>query len=224
MRRMSERILVLLSGGIDSAVALWLARRKNPLGAIYSLSIDYHGRSRGEDESAARLARKAGVTSHLKISLPFLRDSEDLPEREALTHRGSRLPPVFIPARNLIFYSCASHVAFSVTANRITVGHNREDVDRFPDVGSSFIERFNELLRESLPGYDLTLEAPLINYSKWEVVQLALELGVPLEDTWSCWGPGDLHCGRCEGCHARQKIFREVGMKDPTPYESINIP
>ncbi|GBC70807.1 7-cyano-7-deazaguanine synthase [Candidatus Calditenuaceae archaeon HR02] len=220
---MSERILVLLSGGIDSAVALWLVRREIPASKVYTLTIDYHRRSRGEDECAARLAAKAGVSSHLKISLPFLKDLEDQPGEAAVSYRDIGFPPVFIPVRNLVFYSCAAHVAFSINADKIVVGHNGEDAGRFPDVGTDFIKRFNELLRESLPGYKLTLEAPLLSHSKRDVARLALTLGVPLEDTWSCWGPGTIHCGRCEGCQSRRNVFRELGVEDPTTYERINI-
>lgn len=222
MRGMTERILVLLSGGIDSAVVLWLARRESPADRIYTLTIDYYRRSRGEDKCAAKLAAKAGVSSHLKISIPFLRDLEDQPIGVATSYRRTNLPPTFIPVRNLVFYSCAAHVAFSVNASKIVVGHNGEDVGQFPDVGAGFIERFNELLRESLPGYKLRIEAPLLSYSKREVTRLALTLGVPLEDTWSCWGPGDIHCGQCKGCQSRRDVFRELGMEDPTPYERIN--
>jgi 7-cyano-7-deazaguanine synthase len=219
---MSDRVLVLLSGGIDSAVALWLIRRETPASEVYTLTIDYYRRSRGEDECAARLSAKAGVSSHIKISLPFLRELEDQPPERGIHYRSVGFPPVFIPVRNLVFYSCAAHIAFSINANKIVVGHNGEDVGRFPDVGAGFIERFNGLLRESLPGYRLTLEAPLLPYSKREVVQLAFSLGVPLEDTWSCWGTGTIHCGRCEGCQTRRKVFRELGIEDPTPYERIN--
>ncbi|MEM0482287.1 MAG: 7-cyano-7-deazaguanine synthase [Nitrososphaerota archaeon] len=221
---MSNRLLVLLSGGIDSAVALWLVRRERPADEVYTLTIDYHRRSRGEDECAARLAAKAGVSSHLKINLPFLKDLEDQPNKIVMGYRGVSLPSVFIPVRNLIFYSCAAHVAFSINANKIVLGHNRDDISRFPDVGPDFIKRFNRLLRESLPGYNLTLEAPLLSYSKREVARLALTLGVPLEDTWSCWGPGTIHCGLCVGCQSRRNIFRELGIEDHTPYERINIP
>ncbi len=209
----------MLSGGIDSAVALWLVRRGIPASGVYTLTIDYHRRSRGEDECAARLAARAGVSSHLKISLSFLKDLEDQPSEAAMGYRDMGFPPVFIPVRNLVFYSCAAHVAFSISANKIVVGHNGEDVGRFPDVGTSFIERFNRLLRESLPKYRLTLEAPLLPYSKLEVARLAVDLGVPLEDTWSCWGPGTIHCGHCEGCQSRRNVFRELGIEDPTPYE-----
>ncbi|MCS7146498.1 MAG: 7-cyano-7-deazaguanine synthase [Aigarchaeota archaeon] len=219
-----ERVLVLLSGGIDSAVALWMIRRERPESEVYSLSINYYRRSAAEAEYAAKLAAKAGVVSHTIIELHFLREIEDQQSPSQITYKGAELPPVFIPVRNLIFYSCAAHVATSINAKRIVVGHNRDDAENFPDVGPTFIESFNQLLRESLPGYDLTLEAPLIKYTKREVLRMAVELGVPLEDTWSCWGPGAVHCGRCEGCRTRQRMFRDLGIRDPVAYERINTP
>lgn len=219
---MAERILVLLSGGVDSAVALWMVMHERPLSQVFSLTIDYHRRSRGEIEAAARLAEKAGVSEHLRINLEFLRDLEDQLDITPPPYRGAPLPPVFIPVRNLVFYSCAAHVAYTLGADTIIVGHNSDDVERFPDVGPAFIESFNQLLKESLPGYSVKIEAPLLKHSKREVIQLALRYGVPLEETWSCWGPGDVHCGICEGCLTRRRMFKELGLRDTTLYESVN--
>lgn len=222
---MADRVLVLLSGGVDSAVTLWMLKHENREHELYSLAINYHRRSLGEERCAARLAARAGVKKHIVIETPFIREIEDLPDHPHLNSVNSgrqELPPVFIPMKNLLFYSLAAHIAFSVGANRVVVGHNLDDSKLFPDVGASLIMRFNQLVAESLPEYRLVFEAPLLTRTKREVYRMALELGVPLEETWSCWRAGEIHCGMCEGCLTRRRMFSELGVEDKTLYESLN--
>jgi len=212
-------ILVLLSGGIDSAVALWMARGSEPRSPIHSLTINYYKRSAGEVACAEKLARIAGVATHTTVELGFLRELEDMDNTSTQPYPENFMPPVFIPCRNLVFYSCAAHVAFNLRASRVIVGHNRDDVVRFPDVAASFIELFNELIRRSLPRYRLRIEAPLLGLSKRDVIVKGLELGVPLQETWSCWRAATIQCGRCEGCLTRRRLFKELNIEDETVYE-----
>ncbi len=219
---MSEKALVLFSGGVDSAVALWLVKRDSPDVELYTLTVNYYRRSSGEMRCAEKLAALAAVKRHIVVEAPYIREIEDMPGSQSLNSGGRVLPSVFIPVKNLLFYSLAAHLAFMVGAKRVVVGHNYEDSKLFPDVASSLIERFNELLRESLPSYGLTVEAPLLEYTKRQVYQMAVELGVPLEYTWSCWRAGEIHCGACDGCLTRRRMFYELGLRDATVYESLN--
>jgi 7-cyano-7-deazaguanine synthase len=100
------------------------------------------------------------------------------------------------------------------------VGHNAEDRNLFSDVGPDLIEAFNSLAAAMVPRRSVRVEAPLLGMGKLEVVRLALELGVPLELTWSCWREGDFHCGVCDGCVKRKEVFKALGVKDVTEYES----
>lgn len=218
---MTRRVLLLLSGGVDSAAALWLLRKENGASEVYTLSINFYRRSPGEAAAARRLSGLAGAARHMEIDMQFLREAEDLPRLADSYPAAQSLPPVFLPARNIIYYSVAAHVASSLGAREIVVGHNRDDVETFPDVGCDFIEAFNELLERSLPGFGASVKAPLIGLRKLEVWRLAYQLGVPLGMTWSCWRAGELHCGRCAGCMQRRKMFETLGIEDPTSYQEL---
>lgn len=208
--------LVLLSGGIDSATALYLVRRNAE--RCSTLSITFHRRNKREVEAARAIAEAAGVEEHVELELGFLREAVDLDAsiRAEVERHGA--PLTFIPFRNLIFYSIGCYCAWVRGLDRVVAGHNAEDARLFPDVGRQVLDSFNELVWSTLPWRRVRVEAPLLGMSKLEVVRLAAELGVPLELTWSCWREGEVHCGVCEGCRKRREVFRELGIKDATEY------
>jgi 7-cyano-7-deazaguanine synthase len=210
--------LVLLSGGIDSATALYLVKGRGERCA--TLSIDFHRRNRREVEAARAIAEAAGVEEQTELNLSFLGEAVDLggEVRREVEARG--IPLTFIPYRNLVFYSVGCYWAWTKGLGTVVVGHNAEDRNLFSDVGQNLIEAFNSLAAAMIPWRSVRVEAPLLGMGKLEVVRLALELGVPLELTWSCWREGDLHCGVCEGCVKRKEVFRALGVKDVTEYES----
>lgn len=213
---MREACVVLLSGGIDSATALWLVKRRCE--DVYTLSINYHRRSRAEAEAARKLSERAGVAMHDEVELPFLREVEDIGGVSKRIAEEAGIPTTFIPLRNLLFYSIASYHAYTRGASRVVVGHNYEDTGLFPDVSEDFMGLFNELTRLSLPRAEVRIDSPLIGMSKKEILRLAQRIDVPLELTWSCWRPVDRHCGTCEGCQTRRQLFRELGIEDRTEY------
>jgi 7-cyano-7-deazaguanine synthase len=210
--------LVLLSGGIDSATALYLVKRRGERCA--TLSIDFHRRNRREVEAARAIAEAVGVEEQTELNLSFLREAVDLGDeiRREVEARG--IPLTFIPYRNLVFYSMGCYWAWTRGLGTVVVGHNSEDRYLFSDVGQNLIETFNSLAAAMIPWRPVRVVAPLLGMGKLEVVRLALELGVPLELTWSCWREGDLHCGVCEGCVKRKEVFRALGVKDVTEYKS----
>ncbi|MEM0375715.1 MAG: 7-cyano-7-deazaguanine synthase [Nitrososphaerota archaeon] len=208
--------LVLLSGGIDSATALYLVRRN--AARCSTLSILYHRRNRREAEAARAIAEAAGVEEHVELDLGFLREAVDLGAQIRAEVESHGAPLTLIPFRNLVFYSVGCYCAWIRGLDRVVAGHNAEDSQLFPDVGRNLLSSFNELVGSMLPWRRVEVEAPLMGLSKLEVVRLALELGVPLELTWSCWREGEVHCGVCEGCRKRKEVFRELGIRDRTEY------
>jgi 7-cyano-7-deazaguanine synthase len=210
--------LVLLSGGIDSATALYLVKRRGVRCA--TLSIDFHRRNRREVEAARAIAEAAGVEEQTELNLSFLREAIDLGDEVRGEVEAQGIPLTFVPYRNLVFYSVGCYWAWTKGLGNVVVGHNAEDRNLFSDVGQNLIETFNSLAAAMIPWRPVRVEAPLLSMGKLEVVRLALELGVPLELTWSCWREGDLHCGVCEGCVKRKEVFRALGVKDATEYKS----
>jgi 7-cyano-7-deazaguanine synthase len=201
---------VLLSGGIDSATALYVVKARF---AVSALTFEYHGIARRELKSARAVARTAGVSEHRVVRLPDLKEAADI--------RGKafeELPPTYIPMRNPIFYSFAASYAEEAGASAIVGGHNRDDAAVFEDVSDVF---FGHLQRAVLAGSRrlrerrLQILRPLSRMSKVDVLKLARSKGVPLDLTWSCHRDGEDHCWRCPGCVSRRGAFLKAGIEDP---------
>jgi 7-cyano-7-deazaguanine synthase len=200
---------VLLSGGIDSAAALYLTKATRQ---VRALTFEYHKVARRELESARAIGAGAGVLEHRFVSLP------DLKEAEAIGSEFGNLPPTYIPLRNSIFYSFAASYAEESGATLIVGGHNRDDGEVFQDVSSDFFRALEAAFRASsltLRRGRLRISRPLQAKSKPEVVKLAASLHVPLEKTWSCHRSGRDHCWKCEGCLTRKRAFEAAGVADP---------
>lgn len=208
-----EKVVVLVSGGLDSAVALWWALKKG--WEIHGLSFNFHKRNPREIEASRRLCEEGKVSDHIVVDLPFLKEASDL--EPSARERLQRISPAYIPRRNMVFYSIAGYWADVLGASKIVGGHNDEDAMTFPDASSRFILNLNKLL-ESPPGPEIL--TPLINLRKDQVVKLALELGAPIELTWSCYGERPVHCGRCQACVARKEAFAKAAVPDMTHYEN----
>jgi 7-cyano-7-deazaguanine synthase len=201
---------VLLSGGIDSATALYLTKRTH---RVRALTFEYHGIARRELESARAIANRAGVVEHRLVGLPDLREAADIPGFKL----GS-LPPTYIPLRNSIFYAFAASMAEETGAVSLVGGHNRDDMKVFDDVGSEFFTAQQAAFRAASPilrRNRVHIVRPLRLKSKAEVVALAGRLNVPLEVTWSCHRDRREHCWRCPGCGSRRESFARAGIADP---------
>jgi len=208
--------IVLLSGGIDSATALYWAEQKAT--SIYSLNILYAQASYQEANASKSLANVAKVREHFTVSLPFYKDIQI---RYHPT-QSSNVTSAYVPSRNIIFYGIAAAYAETLGVETIVFGSNADDTRELPDATPAFIQRMNELLKiGTRTGADGTLTRivnPLINHSKVDVLKLALELKVPLGLTWSCYEDVELPCGRCRGCRNRLDAFKKIGMVDPLKY------
>jgi 7-cyano-7-deazaguanine synthase len=222
--------VVLLSGGMDSAVTL--------AEAIFggfrcaALSFDYGQRHRFELEAAKKIARSLGVADHrlLELNLREFGGSALTAEIEVPKDGGNRLssapiPITYVPARNTIFLSCALALAEVTGAADIFIGVNALDYSGYPDCRPEYIDAFQRLAnlatKAAVSGEaTYRVQAPLMKMSKSEIVKRGLELGVDFSLTHSCYDPSPegLACGRCDSCRLRLKGFSEAGVKDPAIY------
>ena len=227
MSRDAERpAVVLLSGGLDSATVLALARREGY--ACHALSLDYGQRHRAELEAARRVAVALGAVEHKVIALDLgaiggsaLTDPAiAVPEQP-----GTGIPPTYVPARNTVFLSLALGWAEVLGARDLFVGVNAVDYSGYPDCRPEYIAAFERLCklatRAGVEGVDFTVHAPLIEMSKADIVRTGTGLGVDYGLTVSCYAADaqGRACGRCDSCRLRARGFAEAGLPDPTHYQ-----
>jgi 7-cyano-7-deazaguanine synthase len=221
--------VVLLSGGIDSTTTLAIAIAEGF--EAYVLSFDYGQRHQIETEAARRVADSLGVKEHriAKIDLRVfggsaLTDGVDVPKRRWEPEIGHGIPVTYVPARNTIFLAYALAWAETISANDIFLGVNAIDYSGYPDCRPEFIEAFQTLAnlatKAGVEGTRFQIHTPLIKFSKAEIIRKAVELGVDLSLTHSCYDPTPegLACGQCDSCFLRLRGFREAGIKDPIRY------
>jgi 7-cyano-7-deazaguanine synthase len=207
------KAILLLSGGIDSATALYLTKQYTD--EIYSINMIYAGAYDAEAEASKRIAAAAQVKEHLTVLLPFFKDIEERYHPAP----SAEITPAYVPARNIIFYGIAAAYAETFKARTIVFGSNADDAKDLPDARGDFIQLMNELIlhgtRAGKEGFRIEIVNPLINQTKGEVLKLALKLKVPLELTWSCHEDGKTPCEKCRGCIGRRKAFEDAGVPDP---------
>jgi len=224
-----KRAVVLLSGGIDSTTTLAIAIAEGY--EAYALSFDYGQRHQIETEAARRVANSLGVKEHrvAKIDMRIfggsaLTDDIDVPKKRSEAEIGHGIPLTYVPARNTIFLAYALAWAEVVPANDIFIGINAIDYSGYPDCRPEFIEAFETLARlgtkAGVEGRHFQIHTPLIKFSKAKIIRKAVELGVDLSLTHSCYDPSPegLACAECDSCLLRLKGFREAGVKDPVRY------
>lgn len=226
--------VVLLSGGLDSATALAIARRDGF--RCHALTIAYGQRHTVEIDAAARVALALGAAEH-KVMYLDLRAiggsalTADLPvpqDRSPETMAGG-IPVTYVPARNTIFLSFALAYAETIEARDIFIGVNALDYAGYPDCRPEFIAAFESLARVAtkagVEGNSLRIHAPLMHMNKAEIIREGLRLGVDFSLTHSCYDPtpDGLACGRCDSCYYRRKGFEEAGVPDPTAYSTASV-
>jgi 7-cyano-7-deazaguanine synthase len=217
--------VVLLSGGMDSAVCLALAARRGP--PVHALTVLYGQRHVREVRSARALARRFSVVSHSVVTIPIgpllasslTNASAPLPTRGRRSRRG--IPSTYVPARNTILLALALAVAESRRAGSIYLGVNAIDYSGYPDCRPEFLRAFRRLARLATrvgveDGWAPAIRAPLLRLGKADIVRLGERLGVPWRLTWSCYAGGRHPCGECDSCRLRAKGFEESGVRDPT--------
>lgn len=221
---MKPKAVVLVSGGLDSAVTLYYARKKGY--ECRCLTFDYGQRHGREIEAARRLAEAAGAAIEV-VKLPFPRKGSSLLDSEvrmpsgrtADDIRGSgEAPNTYVPARNTVFLSVAASHAEAIGAGSVFIGAHHEDSSGYPDCRRDYLEAFNRVLElGTRAGIEkrLRLEFPLVDRKKKEIIRLGMKLGVPFEHSWSCYSGGKEPCGKCDSCVLRAKGFEEAGIDDP---------
>lgn len=220
-----KRAVVLLSGGLDSATVLAIARRQGY--ACYCLSLDYHQRHVAELDAAARVAVALGADLHRTAQLDLamfggsaLTDAAiDVPQAPS-----DGIPVTYVPARNTIMLSLALAWAEVLDARDIFIGVNALDYSGYPDCRGEYVEAFQHMAnlatKSAIEGRTITVHAPLIEMSKAEIISRGIELGVDYGMTVSCY-QADAEgraCGLCDSCRLRRQGFAAAGIVDPTRY------
>jgi 7-cyano-7-deazaguanine synthase len=224
-----KRTVVLLSGGIDSTTTLAIAIAEGY--EAYALSFDYGQRHQIETEAARRIAKSLGAKEHriAKIDMRIfggsaLTDEIDVPKQRSETEIAHGIPITYVPARNSIFLAYALAWAEVISASDIFLGINAIDYSGYPDCRPEFIEAFENLAnlatKAGVEGRRFQVHTPLIKFSKAEIIRKAVELGVELSLTHSCYDPTPegFACGECDSCLLRLKGFGEAGIEDPIRY------
>ena len=217
------KVIALLSGGIDSAVAAAAAKAEGM--EVHALAVDYGQRHRRELVSAQVVAKESGLASfrEVKIALPWggaslIDKSLKVAKDRTRAERSEGLAPDYVPGRNTIFLALALSWADAVGAQRLVVGWNAEDQAGFPDCTMAFAKAFDGVAVEGTPTGP-TIYAPLVEKDKAEIITFGTELRAPLDMTWSCYDPFiERQCGRCDACKGRREGFAKAGVPDPTLY------
>jgi 7-cyano-7-deazaguanine synthase len=221
------RAVVLVSGGLDSATVLAIAREQGC--ECYALSFDYGQRHRIELDAAKRVAASLGAAAHklVRLDIGWMGGSALTDTRLDVPHHPSEgIPITYVPARNTIFLSIALGWAEVLNARDIFIGVNVVDYAGYPDCRPEFIQAFQSLAnlgtRAGIEGDGFRVHAPLINLRKAEIISTGVRLGVDYKLTLSCYEPdaAGRACGTCDSCRLRAEGFAAAGIPDPTPYIS----
>lgn len=211
-----KKAIVLVSGGIDSAVTLYLARKKGF--RTTALVFDYGQRHKKEIEFAKRIAKRT-KTPYKIIKLYFPWKASSLLDRKAkipIRYRRGRIPSTYVPGRNLIFLSIATSFAEGIKADTLFIGAHTRDFSGYPDCRKAFFDIFKKAINVGTKdGKHIKIYAPLVEKNKKEIIKLGLKLKVPFEFTWSCYKGGKHPCGACDSCFFRKEAFKKLDIKDP---------
>src|SRR5579884_2125887 len=227
-----KRAICLLSGGLDSATCLAIARHDGF--ENYCLSFDYGQRHRLELEAAARVAEHLKAAEHKIIAIDLrafggsaLTSDMDVPKQRSAAEMGNGIPVTYVPDRNTIFLSFALAYAEVRNASDIFIGVNAIDYSGYPDCRPEFIEAFERMAnlatKAGVEGETmLRVQTPLIRLSKAGIIRLGRELGVDFSLTRSCYDPDaqGRACGECDSCQLRLRGFAEAGLADPIEYRA----
>lgn len=230
----SKRAVVLLSGGLDSATTMAIAKSEGY--ELFALSFDYGQKHQFELESARQVAQVNGVTDHVILKLdvtPFggsaLTSDVEVPKGRSEQTMSEGIPVTYVPGRNTVFLSLAMGWAESLGASDIFIGVNAVDYSGYPDCRPEFIEAFTRMANlATQSGVEQTAEwkvhTPLIALTKAEIVQKGVSLGVDYSVTHTCYDPDSsgMACGACDACILRQKGFEQAGLTDPIPYQTTS--
>jgi 7-cyano-7-deazaguanine synthase len=230
MSAVSRRAVVLVSGGLDSATILAIARQAGF--ELFALSFDYGQRHRFELEAARRVCEASRVARHITVPLDLrafggsaLTADIAVPKDRSESEMSGGIPITYVPARNTIFLSVALGWAEVLGAMDLFIGVNAVDYSGYPDCRPEYIAAFQNLAnlatKAGVEGESKwTIHAPLVTMSKAEIIRRGISLGVDYGLTHSCYDPDSQGraCGHCDSCQLRLKGFADAGLTDPAPY------
>src|SRR3954463_1778754 len=221
----SIRAVVLLSGGMDSCVCAAIAAREYGAVNVAAMHISYGQRTEARERDAFNnVADRLGITKRMLIQNRSLSQiggsaltdkSIAVPESR---HIGKEIPITYVPFRNAHFLSAAVSWAEVLGAAQIYIGAVAQDSSGYPDCRPEYYQAFNQVIRIGTKAGGIEIATPLIALRKAEIIRRGLELGAPLELTWSCYTEEREACGVCDSCVLRLRAFETAGAKDPLPY------
>jgi 7-cyano-7-deazaguanine synthase len=228
------KAVVLLSGGMDSTTVAAIARSRGF--DVHALTFRYGQRHQAEVDAARRVAEQLGIRRHEVLDIDLrafggsaLTGALEVPKDTPIEEIGQRIPSTYVPARNTIFLAFALGWSEVLGASDIFLGANALDYSGYPDCRPEFIHSFQTMANLATRagvegGRKLTIHTPLIALSKREIIAEGLALGVDYGMTRTCYDPSPdgAACGRCEACLLRLKGFREAGLEDPAPYQTVS--
>jgi 7-cyano-7-deazaguanine synthase len=226
----AEPAVVLLSGGLDSATVLAIARTQGH--SCHCLSVDYGQRHRVELEAARTIARTLGAVSHRVVTVDLravggsaLTDAIEVPKDRPLD--TPEIPVTYVPARNTVLLALLLGLAEVLQARHLFIGANAVDYSGYPDCRPAFLQAFEELAQVATvagaeKGVRFRVHAPLLELTKADIVRRGTALGVDYGLTVSCYDPDDegRACGRCDSCVLRRRGFAAADLPDPTRYQN----
>ena len=226
---MYSKAVVLLSGGLDSAVAAAVAKSNDY--DVYALTVDYGQKHQRELQAAQNIGNAIGVQEHKIISVPLnrlgksslLQSGSELPTSRSEDEIGKGIPSTYVPARNTILLGLGLAWAESLGADAVFIGAHTIDYPGYPDCRPEFFKAFQKVselgTKQGVEGKPIEIKTPLLEMSKDKIIKLGNKLKVPFELTWSCYKGGKKACGVCDSCVIRRKAFSQAGMEDPIEYE-----
>jgi 7-cyano-7-deazaguanine synthase len=225
---MQQKAVVLLSGGLDSSTVLAIAHQQGF--ELHTLAFDYGQRHQREIQAAVAIARHYNVLEQKTVHIDLrafggsaLTSDIAVPHSRSLEEMAQDIPITYVPARNTIFLSFALAYAEVSGANDIFLGINAIDYSGYPDCRPEYLEAYEHMANLATKasiqdGRRMRIHAPLLHMGKADIIRKGVELGVPYENTWSCYEGHELACGVCDSCLLRLAGFAEAGLTDPIAY------
>jgi len=227
LRRLTNRAVVLLSGGVDSSTLTWLFAKRFDF-EVHALTMLYGQKHTKEVESAKAVAEAAGVKRHVIVDLSHLSfcfEKSSLvgpSEVPAVSTDGpfhEAMRSTVVPNRNMVLLSVAAAYALTNDIHVVAYAAHWSDRGVYPDCRPQFVTAVQHAIQVGNDDPSFRVVAPFVDIEKWQIVRLGASIGVPYELTWSCYRGGEVHCGVCSSCVQRKEAFRRAGVPDPTVYE-----